>query len=90
MKLFTMILGAALAIGTLSAQNFGDQMKVKFSTPVVVNGVTLPAGEVTIQVIHNAGSPLLSVRSEAGPQALVLASRMTSEETVNEPKVLLD
>ena len=44
MKLFTVILSAALAVGALCAQT-SDRLNVRFPGPVVVNGVTLPAGE---------------------------------------------
>jgi|SRR5690242_15472247 len=91
MKLFTMIFGAALAMGsTLFAQNFSDRMTVKLPSPVVVNGVTIPAGEASIQVIRNAGSMLLAVRSDSGVTACVMASRAVSEENVNEPRLVLD
>ena len=91
MKLFTVILGAALVIGSaLSAQTFNDRIAVNFPGPVVVNGVTLPAGDATIQVVHNTGTIMLTVRSQSGEHAMVLVSRVDSTENENAAKVILD
>lgn len=92
MKLFTILFGAALAIAsTLSAQNFNDRISVNFPNPVVVNGVTLPAGDATIQVVRNTGSVMLAVRSESGEHAMVLVSRVNTVESENHnTSVILD
>ena len=89
MKLLNVILAAALAAGALCAQTY-ERITVKFPSPVVVNGVTLPAGNATIQVIHSNASSILAVRSESGVYAGVLASRVEEPEGNGEPKVLFD
>jgi hypothetical protein len=92
MKLFTIVFGAALAISSaLSAQNFNDRINVNFPNPVAVNGVTLPAGHATIQVVHNAGTLMLIVRSESGEHSAALASRVNSIDAGNrDASVILD
>jgi len=89
MKLVTMILGAALAIGgALFAQTL-DRITVKLPAPVVVNGVTIPAGAASIQIIRNSGSVMLNIHSESGANVLALASRAEDEESTAEPRVVL-
>jgi hypothetical protein len=92
MKLFTIVFGAALAIAsTLSAQNFNDRISVNFPGPVVVNGVTLPAGEATIDVMHTAGGVMLTIRSESGEHSTVLVSRINTFDKDNHgTRVILD
>jgi hypothetical protein len=90
MKLITTILAAALAIaGSLSAQSI-DRINVKFPSPVIVNGATIPAGDATIQVIHGTGTVMLAIRSESGPSATVLVDREEDEADRSEPQVILD
>jgi hypothetical protein len=92
MKIFTAALATALAIGSaLFAQPSNDLLNVKFPAPVVVNGVTLPAGDTSIQVLHNNGSMMLVVRSESGERSTVLVNRgETNEDQGNEAKVVFD
>ena len=92
MKFFTAILGAALAIGsTLYAQIQSDLINVNFANPVVVNGVTIPAGETSIQVVRNNGTVMLTVRSESGPHSMVLVSRSESmDNDVHDARVILE
>ena len=92
MKLLTIAFGAALAIAsTLSAQNFTDRINVNFPNPIVVNGVTLPAGDTTIQVIHNTGTVMLIIRSESGEHSTVLVNRLNNIESDNHSaSVILD
>ena len=92
MKLFTIVFGAALALaGALSAQTFNDRINVNFPGPVVVSGVTLPAGQATIQVVHNAGTMMLIVRSESGEHSTAMVSRINSFDTgTRDASVILD
>jgi hypothetical protein len=92
MKIFTAAFATALAIGSaLFAQSSTDLLNVKFPAPVVVNGVTLPAGETSIRVIDNNGSMMLNVRSESGEQSVVLVNRGESNENRgSEAKVVFD
>ena len=63
---------------------------VKFPAPVVVNGVTLPAGDTSIQVIHNNGGLMLTIRAESGEHSTVLVTRSESNEDGSEAKVVFD
>jgi len=92
MKIFTAAFATALALGSaLFAQISSDLINVRFPAPVVVNGVTLPAGEASIQVIHNNGGLMLAVRSESGEHSTVLVNRgQTNENQNDETKVVFD
>ena len=92
MKIFTAALATALTIGSaLYAQNLIDRVNVTLPNPVVVNGVTIPAGSASIQVMRNAGSTLLTVRSETGIHSTVLVTRFDLQDTdKNETSVILD
>jgi hypothetical protein len=91
MKTVTVLFGAALSIcGALNAQTLNDRMSVKFPDPVMINGAILPAGNATIQVIHNSGALILAVRSEAGPYSSVLVNRLSDTPDENAPKVIMD
>jgi hypothetical protein len=83
MKLFTVLCGAALALGgTLHAQSAADHMTVHFNTPVIVGEAKLPAGDCDIQVMRSpADSIILVLRSQAGPSALAVASRLSGGNT---------
>lgn len=88
MKLFTMIFSAAIAIGTLSAQT--DRLTARFPSPVQVNGTTMPAGEVTIQVIRSSSDNVfLAVRSAHGETANVLVNRVDNIGDEGMPTILL-
>ena len=91
MKIVTAVLGAALAISSaLYAQTFNDRITVRLPAPVVVNGVTIPAGDASIQIVRNTGTVMLTVRSESGVHSTVLVSRTDAPElTVNEASVIL-
>lgn len=90
MKLFKITFAAALALGSLSAQNFIERISVNFPAPVVVNGVTLPAGDANIQIAHNTSTVMLTVRAHSGETSTVLASRIYSESADNKSSVILD
>ena len=92
MKLYTAILGAALAVtAVLQAQSFDDRINVRMPAPVVVNGVTIPAGDASIQILHNTGTMMLTVRAESGEHATVLVTRVDAGENLSgAAKVVLD
>src|SRR4051794_13370447 len=90
MKLFATVLAAAITVcGALSAQT-NELMTVNFATPIVVNGVTLPAGKATIQVLHTSGTMMLAIHSDKGGNANVLVYRIDDDTNQNEPSVVLD
>jgi hypothetical protein len=88
MKLITIALtaltlcGAALAapVATLTAH---------FTTPVMIGEKTLPAGDVTFNLIHGSSSLLLTARAEDGTVALVTVSRMHEGPETAKSSVIL-
>ena len=90
MRLFTIIFSAAMAIGTLTAQSTTDRITARFPSPVQVNGTTIPAGEVSIQVLRGSSdSVILTVRSAHGESANVLVNRVDNVGEEGMPTVLL-
>ncbi|MBS1857183.1 MAG: hypothetical protein JST11_17570 [Acidobacteria bacterium] len=92
MKLRNVLLCAALAIGsTLYAQIPVDRVDAYFPAPVEVNGVTLPAGNVSIQMVRNNGTMFLTLRSASGEHVNALVNRFEDVSSdVSEVKVILD
>jgi hypothetical protein len=91
MKLFKILCGAALTIsGALYAQSLNDRITVNLPNPVVVNGVNMPAGPTTIDVLRSSGGLILAVRSESGPTATLLADRFDDTADESAPKIVLD
>jgi hypothetical protein len=68
--------------GVASAQSVTDTVSVQLDRPVIVNGVELPAGHLTIQVLSTggSGSTALMVRADSGAEAGVLANRLYYEQ----------
>ncbi len=91
MKLRNVLLCAALAIGsTLYAQIPADQIQASLPAPVEVNGVTLPAGNVSIHIMHNNGTMFLTLRSDSGEHVTALVNRFEDlSSDVSEAKVIL-
>ena len=88
MKTVLLVLAATLA---LCAQT-PSTITVHFATPVVVGETSMPAGDCTLQVRHDAGDSLtLTVRSAAGPAATVLVNRIVDETTdsIYNPHIVL-
>jgi hypothetical protein len=57
-----------------------DMMKFHSATAIMVAGTEIPSGDNTIQVLDSSdGNVILLVRSEFGPQALVLTNRLNGE-----------
>jgi hypothetical protein len=85
MKLFTTFCCAALALcSAIYAQPAADHIRVHFNTPILVGEAKIPAGDCDIQVTHGSSDGILLVlRSQAGPSALAVVSRL-SEDTTNE------
>jgi hypothetical protein len=80
------VLLATCGIG--SAHNAMDMVKFHTSTAITVAGTELPAGDNTIQMIDSGrGNVVLLVRSEAGPQAIVLANRLNGAAPHGSDKV---
>ena len=82
MKLFTTFCCAALALcSAVYAQSPIDHMTVHFNTPVLVGEKEIPAGDCDIQVMHGSSDSILILRSQAGPSALAVVSRLSESIT---------
>jgi hypothetical protein len=76
MKLFTIVFAAALSICGSAFAYSPDTITVHFATPVIAGETTLPAGDVTITVNRGSNNVVLTLRSEAGVTATVVANRI--------------
>ncbi len=79
MKTFAMICAVVCAIaGSAFAQSVTDTVSVQLDRPVVVNGIELPAGHLTIHILSTggSGSTALLVRADSGAEAGVLVNRL--------------
>ena len=74
--LIAMCFGVLAACGAANAQSSTDLIKVHFATPVMVDGTSVPAGDVFIHMQRGSGHVDLLVRSESGVQVLVPVSRI--------------
>ncbi|HEV8145682.1 MAG TPA: hypothetical protein VGP79_04855 [Bryobacteraceae bacterium] len=81
MKIFATL--CAVLLGTcaaLSAHSSMDMVKFHSSNAFAVAGAELPAGDITIQMLESTrGNIVPLVRSDSGPQAIVLANRLNGE-----------
>ena len=76
------------ACGAASAHNAMDMVKFHSSTTITIAGTELPAGDNTIQMLDSGrGDVVLLVRSESGPQAIVLANRLSGAAPHGSDKV---
>ena len=82
MKLFTTLCCAAFTLcSAIYAQSPVDHMTVHFNTPVLVGEKEIPAGDCGIQVMHDSSDSILILRSQAGPSALAVVSRLSESTT---------
>jgi hypothetical protein len=83
MKTFTTFCCAALALSSaIYAQPAADHIRVHFNTPVLVGEAKIPAGDCDIQLMHGSSDGILLVlRSQAGPSALAVVSRLSEDTT---------
>jgi hypothetical protein len=88
MKLLTIALSAFALCGAALAAPI-DTVTAHFSTPVMVGEKTLPAGDVTFNVIHGTSSLLLTVRSASGPVALVVVNRIHESQEPGRASVII-
>lgn len=88
MKSILLLLAAALV---LCAQT-PNMVTVHLTTPIVVGETTIPAGDCSIQIRHDAGDTLtLLVRSAEGPAATILVNRITDDsmDSIHNPHIVL-
>ena len=76
MKLFTIVFAAALTIGPAFAFS-PNTLTVHFATPVLAGETVLPAGAVTITAMRGTNHVILSLRSDSGVAATLIANRIT-------------
>src|SRR5207248_8773928 len=70
------ICAAALTICGATLASAADIVNVHFSTPVMVGETTLPAGDVSIQILRGSNSAILTARSESGAAVAVVVNRL--------------
>lgn len=81
-KISMLICAAALTVcGSLNAQGPVDTVNVRFASPVIVGGKTLPAGECTIHILHSSNNVVLSMRSDSGETSNILVNRLYEDST---------
>jgi hypothetical protein len=88
MKLLTIALTALTLCGAALAAPV-DIVTVRFATPVMIGEKTLPAGDVTFNVIHGNSSLLLTARAEDGTSALVMVSPLRQGDENAKSSVVL-
>jgi len=76
MKICTILFAAALTIGSAFAFS-PDTLTVHLATPVLAGETMLPAGVVTITAMRGTNHVILTLRSESGASATVIANRIT-------------
>jgi hypothetical protein len=75
MKILTIVFTAlALCASAFAAPT--ETVTVQFSSPVVIGGKTLPAGEVRFNLHHGSNSVLLIAHAENGEAAAVVVNRI--------------
>jgi hypothetical protein len=79
----------ALGVAAASAQPFDKRTTFRFTGPVAVPGVTLPAGGYVFRVADSAGRDVIQVLSADGktPYAMFFALRATRAEAAKNPEV---
>jgi len=88
MKIFTIALSAIALCGAAFAAPI-DTFTARFANPVMIGEKTLPAGDVTFNVIHGNTSMLLTARSANGEAALIVVNRIHESEDAGKSSVIL-
>lgn len=88
MKMLTIAL-TAFALATAAWSAPVDVVTVRFASPVMIGEKTLPAGDVTFNVIHGTSSLLLTARAADGTAALITVSRLHDSEETPKSSVIL-
>ena len=88
MKMLTIALTALALVGAALAAPV-DVVTVHFSAPVMIGEKSLPAGDVTFNVIHGTSSVRLTARAADGTAALITVSRLHESEETPKSSVIL-
>src|SRR5690349_16982865 len=75
MKIFT-IAFTALALCGAALAGPADTINAHFSTPVLIGDKTLPAGDITFNVLRGSNSVIVTARSQNGTAAAVVVNRI--------------
>jgi hypothetical protein len=78
MKALTIFCAVALSICWAAFASTVDTVTVHFANPVTVGETTLPAGNVSIQILRGSANVVLAFRSESGVTASAVANRINS------------
>jgi hypothetical protein len=88
MKLFTIALSAIALCGAAFAAPI-DTMTARFDSPIMVGEKTLPAGDITFNVIHGTSSTILTARSANGEAALIVVKPLHESDDTAKTEVIL-
>jgi hypothetical protein len=86
------IFGIALSVLTLCGSALAgpaDTINVHFNSPVQVGEKTLPAGDVTFNVLRGNNSIILTARAEDGTAAAIVVNRVYDHEGASRTSVVL-
>src|SRR5690242_17467648 len=90
MKALSFLCALVVCICWAAFASSGDTVTVHFSSPVVVAGTTLPAGNVEIDVNRGNSNAMLFFRSDSGVTVATVANRVSdSFERRNDATVTL-
>ena len=88
MKLFTIALSALALCGAAFAAPV-DTLTARMAAPVMVGDKLLPAGDLTLNVIHGTSSMMLVARSANNEAAAVMVNRIHEPEINGRTEVIL-
>jgi hypothetical protein len=89
MKVFA-ISFTVLAICGAAFAGSADTITAHLSNPVVVGQKTLPAGDITMNVVSSGSDfPILAVRAQNGESVAVVVSRINSPDEQSHASVVL-
>ena len=88
MKILTIAFTALALCGAALAGSV-DTINAHFTTPIQIGDKTLPAGDVTFNVLRGSNSVVLAARSQDGTAAAVVVNRISDIEEGGHTTVVL-
>jgi hypothetical protein len=91
MKFFAITFTAAIALCGAAFAGSADTITAHLSTPVVVGQKTLPAGDITMNVVSGTSDyPILAVRAQNGESVAVVVSRINNTDEQSHASLVLE
>jgi hypothetical protein len=88
MKILTIAFTALTLCGAALAESV-DTINAHFTTPILIGDKTLPAGDITFNVLRGSNSVVVAARSQDGTAATVLVNRVYDGEEGGHTTVVL-